>query len=179
MEKNRLYLTGFMGAGKSTIGPILANTLGWDFFDLDRVIEKEQGKKVKEIFAERGETYFRELELYHLTELSSANNVIVALGGGTISSIQILTLLKNTGKLIYLKTSPEASVKRLRFKRDRPNLINEQSDEPSKEELLEKINNLLESRVKYYEQADLTINTDSYSVGKTVDKIVQLINNLN
>lgn len=179
MTNNRIYLTGFMGAGKSTIGPILANTLGWDFFDLDRVIEKNEGKKVREIFEKSGEIYFRELELLVLTKLSKANNVVVSLGGGTISSVEILTLLKNTGRLIYLKTSPEASYKRLRFKRDRPNLINEQNDEPSKEELIGTINGLLESRIKYYEQADLTIDTDSYSVGKTVDRIVRLINNLN
>jgi shikimate kinase len=179
MATIRIYLTGFMGAGKSTIGPILANTMGWNFFDLDKVIEKKEGKKVRDIFEQNGEEFFRELELKTLTELSSEINAIVALGGGTISSKEILTLLKTTGKLIYLKTSPEASYKRLRYKRDRPNLLSEQKDEPTKEELLGKINNLLEPRILFYEQADLTINTDSYSVGKTVDRIVRLINNFN
>lgn len=176
MASHRIYLTGFMGAGKSTVGPILANTLGWEFYDLDRVIEKNQNKKIKEIFEAEGEDYFRKLEMSMIMELSKIDNAVISLGGGTIRNEEILNLLKSTGKLIYLKTSPEASYKRLRYKRDRPNLINEQEDEPSKDELLDKINNLLETRSKYYEQADFTINTDSFSVGKTIDKIVKLIN---
>ncbi|QQS37113.1 MAG: shikimate kinase [Ignavibacteriales bacterium] len=177
MTNSRIYLTGFMGAGKSTIGPILANTLGWNFFDLDRVIEKNEGKKVRDLFEQHGEKYFRDLELDTLNKLTEEEGAVISLGGGTISSEHILTLLKSTGVLIYLKTSPEASYKRLRYKRDRPNLISEREDEPSKDELIGKINNLLESRVRYYEQADYTINTDSFTVGRTVDKIVNLIKN--
>lgn len=176
MEVQRIYLTGFMGAGKSTIGPILANTLGWEFYDLDRVIEKNQNKKIKEIFEEEGEEFFRKLEMNVITELAKISNAVISLGGGTIRSEQILNFLKSTGKVVYLKNSPEASYKRLRYKRDRPNLIPDQEEEPTRDELIDKITNLLETRVKYYEQAHHTINTDLYSVGKTVDKIVKIIN---
>ena len=62
MNKKIVYLTGFMASGKSTIGPILANTLGWNFFDLDRLIEEAAGLSVRMIFEENGEDYFRELE---------------------------------------------------------------------------------------------------------------------
>ncbi|MCJ7554289.1 MAG: shikimate kinase, partial [Ignavibacteriaceae bacterium] len=62
MKKKIIYLTGFMAAGKSTIGPILANTLGWDFKDIDRVMEQKAGKKITQIFSDEGEIYFRELE---------------------------------------------------------------------------------------------------------------------
>ena len=61
MKKKLIYLTGFMASGKSTIGPILANTIGWNFFDLDKVIEKEEEKSIRKIFVEKGEKYFREI----------------------------------------------------------------------------------------------------------------------
>jgi shikimate kinase len=62
MTKKLIYLTGFMASGKSTIGPILANTIGWNFFDLDKLIEEAACKSIKKIFEENGEDYFRELE---------------------------------------------------------------------------------------------------------------------
>src|SRR3970282_713969 len=101
--KQIIYLTGFMGSGKSTIGPILANTLGWDFYDLDRVIEKKTGKKIRQIFEQDGENFFRKIETETLKELSVNNKVIISLGGGTIVSDENIGILKNSGKLIYLK----------------------------------------------------------------------------
>ena len=75
MNKNVFYLTGFMGSGKSTIGPILANTMGWEFYDLDRVIEDKAGMTVKEIFEEFGEEHFRNLETETLSDLSIKKQV--------------------------------------------------------------------------------------------------------
>ena len=85
-----------MGAGKSTIGPILANTIGWDFFDLDSVIEKKVGKKVKMIFEQDGEEYFRRIESDTLVELSKNSKVVVSLGGGTMTSEMALSVLKSS-----------------------------------------------------------------------------------
>ena len=70
MKKKIYYLTGFMAAGKSTIGPILSNTLGWNFVDLDRAIEEEEAKKITEIFEAKGEEYFRKKELEMLKAIS-------------------------------------------------------------------------------------------------------------
>ena len=175
MKENIIYLTGFMASGKSTIGPILANTLGWNFLDLDNVIEKEAGKSVRSIFEENGEVYFRELETKCLLKLSILEKFVISLGGGTIASEKNLEIIKATGYLVYLETSPEEAYKRLRFKRDRPALLFEGDEEPSKSEFLEKINTILENRKIYYNQADYKINTDSGFVGKTVDKIVSVI----
>src|SRR5690606_40072973 len=86
--KQIIYLTGFMGSGKSTIGPILANTLGWDFYDLDRVIENKTGKKVREIFEQDGESFFRSLETETLEELSELDKTIISLGGGTMANAE-------------------------------------------------------------------------------------------
>jgi len=170
-----VYLAGFMGAGKSTVGPILANTLGWNYFDLDKVIEEKLGKKIKTVFEENGEPFFRQVESEVLKELSNSNNVIISLGGGTIVNPNNLNIIKSTGKIIYLKASIDSIYKRVAFKRDRPNLIID-GEEFSKERLIQKINNLYNAREKYYNQADITINTDNISIGVTVDKLAKIIN---
>lgn len=168
-----IYLNGFMAAGKSTIGPILANTLGWDFYDLDRVIEQQVGKKIVDIFKDEGEQFFRQKESDVLLELSKMEYVIISLGGGTSSSNNNIEILKQTGKIVYLKASAEALYRRLRFKKDRPmfNDINSSNKENLKIKILE----LLDKRRPFYEQADLIINTDNNPLGLTVDKIARLI----
>jgi len=172
---NRIYLTGFMGSGKSTIGPILANTLGWDFFDLDTIIEKKEFMKVSKIFEGKGEDYFRKTESDTLIELSNKENAVIALGGGTITLKSNIDVLKKTGKTIYLKLSPESAYYRLRYKRDRPVLMRDGIINLSKAEFIKQISQLIEKRKEYYEQADLIIDADKYSLGKTVDMIVKLV----
>ena len=175
--KNKIYyLTGFMAAGKSTIGPILANTLGWEFYDLDKEVEKKEGMKIIELFNQKGEEYFRKSETEILKELSGRNKVIISLGGGAIASDENFRIIKSSGKIIYLKSSPEIVYRRLRFKRDRPAFIFEGEELPSEEQFLKRINELLDSRKKYYEQCDFVIDTDSQKVGKTVDIIAKYIN---
>ena len=163
-----------MGAGKSTIGPILANTLGWNYFDLDKVIEDRVGKKIKKIFDEKGEPFFRQVESEVLKEISKNKNVIISLGGGTIVNHNNLKVIRATGKIVYLKASVDSIYKRLVFKRDRPNLIVE-GEEFSKEKLIQKINNLFTTREKFYNQADITIDTDNVTIGVTVDKLTKII----
>jgi shikimate kinase len=176
--KSTIYLTGFMGSGKSTVGPILANTLGWDFFDLDKLIEEKTGKKIREIFEQEGEGYFRKLETDTLREISESQNVIISLGGGTVASEENIGILKKTGKIIYLKVSLDTVYHRLKYKRDRPALTNSSSESLSKEEMTGRIKKLMDTRIKYYEQADFTIDTDTNSLGKTIDKIVKIISQI-
>jgi len=177
MRKKIYYLTGFMAAGKSTIGPILSNTLGWDFLDLDKAIEEEEAMKITEIFEAKGEEYFRKKELNILKAISKRNHLIVALGGGTITNSKNLKLLKETGRLIYLHSSPEIAYIRLVYKRDRPSLLFECEELPTKEQFLERIESLMSARKEYYEQADYFIDTDLDAVGKTVDKLARIIEN--
>jgi len=164
-----------MASGKSTIAPILANTLGWDYYDLDREIEKKEGLKVTEIFKISGEEYFRKKEAETLEEISRGNKLIVSLGGGALLSAVNREIVKSNGKLIYLKTSPEIAYRRLRFKRNRPALLFEGEEELSKEDFIERIKELLNQREKYYNEADYIIDTDYERVGRTVDKIARLI----
>ena len=97
------------------------------------------------------------------------------MGGGTVTSELNRQIIRSSGIMIYLKSSPEVAYKRLKFKRDRPALLFEGDELPSKKEFLDRISLLLEQRKEFYDQADYIVNTDSLPVGKTVDKIVRII----
>ncbi|MDT3696412.1 MAG: shikimate kinase [Ignavibacterium sp.] len=175
MKNKLIFLTGFMASGKSTVGPILANTIGWGFYDLDKLIEGETSLSIKEIFNVYGESYFRKIETDVLKKVCSLNEFVISLGGGTIASKENLQIIKKSGFLIYLESSPEAAYKRLRFKRDRPALLFDGEDEPTEAEFINRIKSLLKSRLQYYNSADIKINTDNLPVGKTVDRLAEII----
>ncbi len=172
-KKSLVYLAGFMGSGKSTIAPILANTIGYDTVDIDTEIEKVTGKKVSEIFSDLGEHFFRETERKLLHEISRRQACVVSLGGGTIANDENLQLVKATGVLVYLKTDIEHIIQRMKFKRDRPLLKTQEGSLLPDDELRIRINFLLESREPFYNQADLTIPTNEARVGLTVDELVR------
>lgn len=176
MSNRIVYLTGFMTSGKSTIGPILANVLGLEFYDLDKVIEEEEKQTIVEIFEKKGEDYFRELESVTLKRLSENNSAVISLGGGTITNKKNFDLLKKTGKIIYLKVSPDNLYKRLKNKIDRPLFKDLVLGENSEEDFMIKIKDMLEKRREYYEKADLVMETDSQPLGRTVDKLAKKIN---
>jgi shikimate kinase len=169
----RIYLTGFMGSGKSTVGPILANTLGYTYVDLDKRIEEKAGKPIVEIFDTSGEATFRFLEKETLREVSNYNECIISLGGGTIASDEIFELINNTGWLVYLRLSPEEVLRRLAHKTDRPMLKDENGGLLPGDVLRQRVLALLEQRESYYNRADIVVSTDILSVGKTVDEIVR------
>ena len=175
MKNKIIFLAGFMGAGKSTIGPILANTIGWNSCDLDLLIEEKIGKKVRQIFEQDGEEYFRKIESEMLLEVSKKDNMVVSLGGGTMANENNLAILKKSGTTIYLKASADSFYKRLKYKRDRPSLGVNEAEDFTKDKLVDRINHLMDKRKKYYEQADIIVDTDNSSVGRTVDKIVKLL----
>lgn len=89
----RIVLTGFMGSGKSTVGPLVAARLGWRFIDVDDVIEAEAGMPIAEIFARHGEPYFREQEHAVISQLAAQDNLVLALGGGAVETEATRTLL--------------------------------------------------------------------------------------
>lgn len=177
-RKNLIYLTGFMGSGKSTIAPILANTLGYEHTDMDIEIEKSSGKKVSEIFYELGEAHFREIERTLLEAVSKKQRLVVSLGGGTIANETNLRIIKSTGLLVYLKTDAEQIFHRMKHKSNRPLLRTPDGERLSDEALRMKIQKLLTAREPFYLQADITIPTDESPLGKTVDTIVKRIRSL-
>ncbi|HUL42733.1 MAG TPA: shikimate kinase [Bacteroidota bacterium] len=177
-RKHLVYLTGFMGSGKSTIGPILGNTLGYRHIDIDQEIERAAGKKVAEIFSEFGEVYFRDAERKILREASGQTGCVISLGGGTIASRENFQIIKSTGILIYLRTDPEQIFRRMKYKADRPLLRSNEGTMLSEREIRDRISHLLAQREPYYAQADLVIQTDGRRVGLTVDEIVHALKHL-
>ena len=177
-RKNIFYLAGFMASGKSTIGPIVANILGWNFFDLDKEIEKRENRKITKIFEEDGEDYFRCKETEILKEISGGKNLIISLGGGTLLMKENREFIKKNGNLIFLSSSPEVAYRRLKHKRDRPVLLADNNDEAPENAAMERIESLMKERMKYYQKADYCIDTDNESIGTTADKISGIINNV-
>jgi shikimate kinase len=167
-----------MGSGKSTIGPILATTIGYDFVDVDRKIEKKAGKSVNEIFLEGGEPRFRSLEREVLAELASLSHLVISLGGGTPVDPGTFRFIISSGILVYLKTTPEQIYKRLHFKNDRPMLTDATGRRLSEEQLRERIQSLFLLREPIYAKADITIQTDGKRVGITVDEIVKRLSSI-
>ena len=169
------YISGFMASGKSTIGPILANTLGWKFIDLDKEIELMENKKIEQIFDDYGEDYFRKRETKVLREIALGDNLVISLGGGTLLKDENREFIMSTGKLIFLKTSSRIAYERLKYKMDRPVLLNNTEEEVDQETYIKRIESLMKKRKNIYSNADFTFNTDNDSVGKTVDNIVRVI----
>lgn len=173
--RGRVYLTGFMGTGKTTLGRVIANCLGWAFYDIDREIEKDSQKSVARIVLDEGEKKFRELEKQKLMELSNLTGAVIALGGGTLIDTSNIEVCKSTGLLVYLKAEIPVIYKRIRRKTNRPLFRSEYDSELNEEDGLKKLNELFEIRKAGYESAHIVIETEAENFGKSIDKIVKRI----
>ena len=163
-----IALTGFMAVGKTVVGRKLARRLKWDFVDLDRAIELAAAMKVKEIFKQKGEGFFRRLEKQKLSEVLEREGQIVATGGGAIVDEENLRLVKERSLLICLTATPQTLMRRSGSGRGRP-LLQGEEDRKSK------IEALLKQREKFYAQAHLVIDTGDLSIDGVVDKILEQI----
>ena len=171
----RIILIGYMGAGKTTIGKALSKELGIIFYDLDWYIESRMRKTVSEIFAERGEEGFRQIEYNMLHEVAEFEDVIISCGGGTPCFFDNMDYLNQQGQVVYLKAEPEVLYKHLLMaKVERPLL-----KDKSKEELLTFIKEQLEKREPFYTKARYTLDVslmDNYDKIKfSVEKIKELL----
>lgn len=147
-----VFLLGFMGSGKSYWGRRLAEALQVPFYDLDAHIVAKTGKSIPELFAEHGETEFRTLERQHLLELLEQPASIVATGGGTPCFFDNMELMNRLGRTIYVHVPVEVMVQRLAKDMQKRPLI----AGLTVEELPVFINNLLQKRASFYEQAQFT-----------------------
>ena len=171
----RIILIGYMGAGKTTIGKALSKELGIIFYDLDWYIESRMRKTVSEIFAERGEEGFRQIEYNMLHEVAEFEDVIISCGGGTPCFFDNMDYLNQQGQVVYLKANPEVLYKHLQMaKVERPLLKGK-----SKEELLKFIKEQLEKRESFYTKARYTLDVslmDNYEkIQTSVEKIKELL----
>lgn len=160
MEK--IFLIGFMAAGKSTIGRELANILGWNFFDVDAVIEKKFGKPIKEIFSIYGEPFFRTEEREVLQSIIDQKKVVVATGGGMPIYFDNLKVMKNNGYVVYLAVPFNVIL-------DRLNRNGESESRPlAKNKDLEK---LFAFRESYYKKAHFVCDTNNLTPDQIANKI--------
>jgi shikimate kinase len=162
-----LILVGLPGAGKSTIGRAVAERLGRTFLDFDLEIERREGKTIAEIFGEKGEGHFRELERLLTEELKLMGNMILAPGGGWVVNPQVIGLLRPPAKLIYLRVRPETALQRLGSERStRPLLM--------RPDPLGEIRRLLDARKKAYESADHVIEAELLDAEEVIKRVSSL-----
>jgi shikimate kinase len=163
-NKPHLILVGLPGAGKSTVGALLATKLGRQFLDFDAEIERRQGMPVSQIFGERGEPGFRELERALTEEVKAQDNLVLAPGGGWVSDPATVAILRPPAKMVYLRVRPETALKRLGGAAGSRPLLN-------RPDPLAELNKLLEQRRVAYQGADLEVGTEMHTPEQVTDEI--------
>lgn len=171
----KIYLTGFMGSGKTTVGPVLAGMMGCPFLDLDSRIEEEAGLTIPEIFRQYGETGFRRLESRVLRLVADGGPGVVALGGGAILDPQNLSLIRRTGVLIYLQVPTAELYRRLRDSEHRPLLESEKEGPERDNALYERIEVLMRAREPVYLEADYTVDSSDREPEELAEGILRLL----
>ena len=165
-SKPHIVLIGLPGSGKSTVGALLAAKLGRPFLDFDAEIERRQGMPISQIFGERGEPAFRELEREVTESVKTQDAMVLAPGGGWVSAPQTVALLKPPAKLVYLRVRPETALKRLGTAAGGRPLLN-------RPDPLGELNKLLLERRTAYQAADLEVGTELLTPEQVTDQIAE------
>jgi shikimate kinase len=163
--KPHLVLVGLPGAGKSTVGGMVATRLGKSFLDFDAEIERREGMPIAQIFGERGEGGFRELERKLTEELREFGNMVLAPGGGWITDPAVVGLIRPPARLIYLRVRPETALKRLASEPGSRPLLN-------RPDPIGELHRLFEARKAAYQAADLEIGTELLTPQQVTEQIV-------
>ena len=166
MKNTQIYLTGFMGTGKSTISRCLHEVYGLEQIEMDEQIVKEEGMPISEIFRVNGEEYFRGLETALVRRLSGMENVVVSCGGGTVMRQCNVDEMKKNGRIVLLTASPSTIYERVRYTHNRPLLEGNMNEDY--------IRSLMEARrPKYEAAADITVKTDGRSAEDICREIME------
>jgi shikimate kinase len=166
MAADNVILVGFMGAGKSSVGRMLARRLGRCFVETDEMIEAREGLSVREIFAARGEAYFRAAEEEVLGLLALKRGDVIATGGGFPCREGRLAALRALGTVVWLSGDFDLLYRRALAAGERPMLSGRSRDE---------VEALYRSREPFYRQADLTVDTGRRSVDEVVATLVRAL----
>ena len=159
-----IALIGFMGAGKTSVGRLVAEQLHFDYLDTDEVIQSRTDRTIMEIFSTDGEPAFRKLESELVAELAGRTRIVIATGGGLPANPQNLASLKTHALVVCLWASPEKIWERVKNQTHRPLL---HDPDPQK-----KIRDLLAAREPFYKQADVLLNTELRSVREVAQQVV-------
>jgi shikimate kinase len=159
-----VVLTGFMGTGKSSVGRLLADRLGFRYCDLDALIVAEEGMSINHIFARYGEPRFRAIETEAVRRMAHVERCVVSTGGGAVIAPENRRLLREAGVVVNLTASVDEVCRRLREETDRPLLKDDRSGE--------RIAAMMEEREQFYADAELRIDTTGKSVEDVVAEII-------
>ncbi len=162
-----IVLIGMMGSGKTTIGKLLGEKLTLRSIDIDVIIEQNEKRTVSEIFQNEGEKYFRNIERETIKKNFTNKDLIISLGGGAFEDQLTQELLLKNSTVIYLKTSPNVILERIKNNTNRPLLKNQMT--------VEKIQSIILQRQKNYELANITILTDNKNTDRIVEEILGVI----
>ena len=173
----RIYLIGYMGVGKTTIGKKLAKQLDLSFIDLDKHIESKYRQTIPQLFEAKGEAEFREIEHKALVEVSQIENIVISTGGGTPCFHDNMAIMNQTGLTLYIHAEVEELAARLGASQNvRPIIAGK-----SREELIPFITEHLAEREQFYNQANVIFKTDSLITSEevflTVEAIAHELNN--
>ena len=164
----KVFLVGPMGTGKSTTGRNLSERVDYDFYDTDKLIEKAEGRKIKDIFEQDGEDYFRKKESEALSETKTLRNVVIATGGGIVEKKENRLFLEKEDKVIFLDSSPERQYERTKDSEKRP-LLNHGDN-------LEILKKLYEKRFNFYEAVSkIKISMDNLDKEEILKKIINFL----
>ncbi|HEY9227864.1 MAG TPA: shikimate kinase [Gemmatimonadaceae bacterium] len=166
-SKPHLILVGLPGSGKTTVGQSVAERTGRTFLDIDLEIERREARSISQIFAERGEPYFRAKEREVTEELTLVGNMIVAPGGGWVTNNDVVGLVRPPSRLVYLKVRPATALQRLGPMRAvRPLLMRPNP--------LDELTRLLKARKDAYEAADHVVDVELLSLQRVIEKVIEL-----
>ncbi len=163
-RRKLLFLLGFMGSGKSTVGRLLSMQIGWPFVDLDATIEAGQGLTIREIFEGAGEPFFRKIEHAALTESAKTEPAVIALGGGTFVQPANLDFIRESGGVtIWLDCGLDELRQRCQGMNNRPKFRDAES-----------VGELYEQRLPYYRLAEYRVSTEGVRPQEVVEQILSL-----
>jgi shikimate kinase len=173
----KLILTGFMATGKSSVGPIVARRLGWEFVDVDKIVVARAGKPIAQIFADLGEAHFRQLERDAVAQLTSDRRrcphchgpfpEVISTGGGVLVDESNCTALKRVGVIVCLSARPEVIAARVeRSKAKRPKLTERGKS------TLARVKELMDERADAYARADVQVDSSDLSVEQLADRVI-------
>ena len=166
-----IILIGYMGAGKTTIGKVLARELGVEFYDLDNYIEDRFHQKIPDIFAEKGEEGFREVERKMLHEVAEFENVVISCGGGTPCFFDNMDYMNSRGETIFLEASPQVLKEHLQMGKTVRPLIQGKSQE----ELIAFIEESLQKRLPFYQKAKPSLKIEVIHTNEQIKFYVKQI----
>jgi len=167
----RIFLIGFMGAGKTSIGKELSAKMNCSFVDLDLFIERRYHKSIRQIFDEKGEDAFREIEQKALREVAEFEDVVISTGGGTPCFHQNMQFMNEQGTTVYLQVSNAELIRRIKLNKSARPLLKDFADD----RLSRFVEESIAKRSSFYEQARIIFPSEMQNIGKDASSLMRLL----